>query len=226
MDEEKIRELLIAEFRAIPPREELEKMYTFSERHNKLMEAMFAEERRKERFERYFRAVRRIAIVTLALLGGAVVSLKVVPTVYAYVEAWITENADDRLIFKDNESGRDINEKAEVRFELGYVPEGYELVGEEHGKTGNCVITYKNSAGEKLLLRYYKANGRQVSVDIEDALVVEKMIDGIKYYVFERDEEKVTVAWEKEDYLFKLNGIFEELEMVDIASYVKVAEDK
>ena len=69
MVEDKIKAALIAEFKAIPPIEELEKMHTFSERHNKMMEALFAEVRRRERFERYFRGVKKIAGIMLALLG-------------------------------------------------------------------------------------------------------------------------------------------------------------
>lgn len=227
MVEDKLKAALIAEFKAIPPREELEKMYTFSERHNKMMEALFAEMRRRERFESYFRAVRKVAIVMLALIGCAVVSLKVVPTVYAYVEAWITENADDRLIFKDKDMEEDRGEKEDLRFELGYVPEGYELVGENVGKTGICTISYGNCDGNILKFNYYKSTtGTQLSANTEGVLSEKVEIDGIIYYVFDDGKEGTIVAWNREEYLFKLNGVFKTSIMLDIAKSVMAVEDK
>lgn len=227
MVEDKLKAALIAEFNAIPPREELEKMYTFSERHNKMMEAIFVEMRRRERFESYFRAVRRVAIVMLALIGCAVVSLKVVPTVYAYVEAWITENADDRLIFKDKDTKEDSGEKEELRFELGYVPEGYELVGETHIKTGVYVIYYENYEGTILqLVCYGKSGENQLSVNIEGILVEEIVVDGVKYSVFENEDNSIVVAWKDSSYLFRLDGVFDETEMLNIAIFVRIVGDK
>ncbi len=227
MDEEKIKELLIAEFNAIPPREELEKMYTFSERHNKMMEAIFAEMRRRERIESYFRAVRRIAIVILALIGCAVVSLKVVPTVYAYVEAWITENADDRLIFKDKDMEEDRGEKEDLRFELGYVPEGYELVGETQTNIGTSIISYKHKEGTLLELNYYgKSNGNQLSVNTEEVLLEEVVVAGIGYKVFSGKDGRAIVTWEKETYLFKLTGNLEYKEMLNIATDIRGVKNK
>jgi len=151
------------------------------------------------------------------------VSLKVVPTVYAYVEAWITENADDRLIFKDNESGRDINEKAEVRFELGYVPEGYELVGEEHGKTDSHTVIYKNQEKILLQLKGYENFGKnQISIDVENTFVENIKVNDIQCYVFESNDGKVIVTWEKEDILFRLNGVLEKEEMLKIAVSIRI----
>lgn len=43
---EAILRALIEEYDSIPPVEELEKMYTFSERHNKRMQAIFDELRK------------------------------------------------------------------------------------------------------------------------------------------------------------------------------------
>lgn len=225
MVEDKIKAALIEEFKAIPPREELEKMYTFSERHNKMMEALFAEMRRRERFERYFRGVKKIAVIMLALLGCAFVSLKVIPTVYAYVEAWITENADDRLIFKDKDMEEDRGEKEDLRFELGYVPEGYELVGETSGRIDTHTIVYENKEEELLQLKSYKNFGEnQISVDIETAFVEDIKVNGIQYYVFENNDGIVIITWEEREILFRLKGVLKKKEMLNIATSIRIIE--
>ena len=72
-------------------------MYSFSERHVRLMEAIFAELRRRERIEGYWNAVRKIAVIIIAVLALAFVSVKFVPEVYAYVKEWLMEFADESL---------------------------------------------------------------------------------------------------------------------------------
>lgn len=56
-------------------------------------------------------------------MESAVVTLKIIPTVYAYIETWIVESVNDRVIFKDN-NGCENDEAATLRFEVQYVPEG------------------------------------------------------------------------------------------------------
>ena len=69
MINDKLVKSLNDEFDSIPPVEELEKMYSFSERHVRLMEAIFAELRRRERIEGYWNAVRKIAVIIIAVLS-------------------------------------------------------------------------------------------------------------------------------------------------------------
>ena len=51
------------ELAALPPEEELRKMYTFSERHNKRMRKLFAKERRRAIFADVYRYAKLAAAV-------------------------------------------------------------------------------------------------------------------------------------------------------------------
>ena len=106
------------EFDSIPPVEELEKMYSFSERHVRLMEAIFAELRRRERMEGYWNAVRKIAVIIITILAIAFVSVKFVPEVYAYVKEWLMEFEEDRVRFQGRSSGENVDADENLRFEL------------------------------------------------------------------------------------------------------------
>lgn len=224
MIEKKLRKLLKAEFEVIPPKEELKRMYLFSERHNRKMERILKTELKSEKAKKCFGMLRKAAIVALTLMGSAVVTLKIIPTVYAYVETWIVESANDRVIFKDNNGS--VSGEAALRFEPRYVPEGYEFVEESHGMFGSIIITYQNSVGERLCFEYGRLNGKQLSVDIENTAFTEAIVNGIRYYVFEYTHENIMLAWESKGHFFKLEGMFEIQELIDIVTSVNVIEDK
>lgn len=223
MFEEKMKELLNAEFDAIPSKEELEKMYTFSERHEKNMEEIFKEES-KENKKDFFVAFKKVAVIALAIIGGAFVSLKVVPTVYAYVETWIVENNEDRVIFRDKDDTVDEG-VADLRFALQYVPEGYEFVEETESEIGDIIIVYQNDADKKLKFEYGKAKGKQISADIENTIEEVVVVDGTQYYMFLHYDNSIYIVWKQKGYMFTIYGEISVDEMLNIVASVEAVED-
>lgn len=223
---EAILKSLEEEFNSIPPVEELEKMYTFSERHTKIMQEIFAELRRRERLEAYFYTIKKIAIIILIVLALAVASVKFVPKVYAYVREWLMEFADDNSIeFRGKNSDARSEERKDLRFELGYVPEGYELESEEYQKSGVYKATYKHYDGEKLKFRYCnELDGSMFAIDIIGILIDEESINGIQYYIFEHDDEEIIIVWGFKENLFMLVGCIDKSEMLNIAINIKTKE--
>lgn len=224
MFEEKMKKLLNAEFDAIPSKEELEKMYTFSERHEKNMEEIFKAEEGKENKNNFFVAFKKVAVIALAIIGCAFVSLKVVPTVYAYVETWMVENNEDRIIFRDKDNV-EYDEVADLRFELLYVPEGYEVVKEIERESGDIIIIYQNDADEKLRFEYGKAKGKQISIDIENTTEKVVVVDGAQYYVFSGYDDFTLIVWKQEGYLLDIYGKLDGDEMLNIVASVEAVED-
>ena len=122
MIEEALKEELLAEFNSIPSLEELQKMYSFSERHVRRMEEIFAELRKREQKEQHWHMVRKVAIIVIAVLAAVFASVKFVPEVYAYVKEWLMEFADDESIeFRGSSRGKDAETGEVLRFELGRV---------------------------------------------------------------------------------------------------------
>lgn len=223
MFEEKMKELLNAEFDAIPSKEELEKMYTFSERHEKNMEEIFKEES-KENKKDFFVAFKKVAVIALAIIGCAFVSLKVVPTVYAYVETWMVENNEDRVILRDKDDTVDEG-VADLRFALQYVPEGYEFVEETESEIGDIIIVYQNDADKKLKFEYSKAKGKQISADIENTIEEVVVVDGTQYYMFLHYDNSMYIVWKQNGYMFTIYGEISVDEMLNIVASVEAVED-
>ncbi|MBR6637720.1 MAG: DUF4367 domain-containing protein [Lachnospiraceae bacterium] len=222
--EEAIRAALIAEYDAIPPKEELEKMYTFSERHERQMAELFANLDKFDAKCRRRNLVRKIAIILVVVLAVTVVSVKFVPEVYAFVKEWLMELADDESIeFRGKSSDNRGVKGEELRFELGYVPDGYELVSEEEYTTGTNKVMYRNEDGSTIKLEYKTAGDiRLFAINIEDAIVEEINIDNNCYRLFECLGRGNVVFWEKDGYIISIEGVFEKSQMLNMATSVTV----
>lgn len=222
--EEAIRAALIAEYDAIPPKEELEKMYTFSERHERQMAELFANLDKFDAKCRRRNLVRKIAIILVVVLAVTVVSVKFVPEVYAFVKEWLMELADDESIeFRGKSSDNSGVKGEELRFELGYVPDGYELVSEEELKAGLRKLLYKNETGNSIKVEYKAAGDINLfAVNIEDAIVEEINLDNNCYRVFECSGRGHVVLWEKDGYIISIEGVFEKSQMLNMATSVTV----
>lgn len=223
--EEAIRAALIAEYDAIPPKEELEKMYTFSERHERQMAELFANLDKFDAKCRRRNIVRKIAIILVVVLAVTVVSVKFVPEVYAYVKEWLMEIKEDRIRFEGKSSEEDARAVEELRFELGYVPDGYELVSEVEAKTGSIVVIYKNCEEKTIEFEYkHSTNANLIALNIEEALLEEIRVDGIVYSMLECNGRKTMIVWEDKEMIFKLEGELSKKCMLDIAASLKCSQ--
>ena len=224
--EEAIKAALIAEYDAIPPKEELEKMYTFSERHERQMAELFANLDKFDAKCRRRNLVRKIAIILVVVLAVTVVSVKFVPEVYAYVKEWLMELADDESIeFRGKSSDNSGVKGEELRFELGYVPDGYELVSEEEAKTGSIVVIYKNCEEKTIEFEYkHSTNANLIALNIEEALLEEIRVDGVVYSMLECNGRKTMIVWEDKEMIFKLEGELSKKCMLDIAASLKCSQ--
>lgn len=227
MINDKLVKWLNYEFDSIPPIEELKKMYSFSERHTRQMEAIFAELRRRERMEGYWNTVRKIAVIIITILALAFVSVKFVPEVYAYVKEWLMEFEEDRVRFESNRSREKVENVDDLQFELGYVPEGYELESVKSKKTGTQIVCYKRNDGMSIYLEYRdKISEDMIAINSEAVFVEEININGIQYSLFECEGRESVVVWEKNGYLLRVEGILENTMLLDIASSVVVVKEQ
>lgn len=222
--EEAIRAALIAEYDAIPPKEELEKMYTFSERHERQMAELFANLDKFDAKCRRRNLVRKVAIVLVVVLAVAVVSVKFVPEVYAFVKEWLMEFADDESIeFRGKRSDNSGVVGEELRFEIGYVPDGYELVSEVDTKAGLRKLLYKNETGNSIKVEYKAAGDVNLfAVNIKDAIVEEINIDNDCYRLFECSGRGYVVLWEKDGYIISVEGVLEKTQILNMVISIAV----
>lgn len=218
--EEEIRAALLSEYEAIPPIEELEKMHTFSERHEKQMMELFAEVERRDKRKKIWRKVQKVAVIAIAILAATFVAVKFVPVVYAYVQKWFAEPADNDAVIFRGIGTRDKDESVEpLQFSLKYIPEGYELESENYYRAGLSTVGYKNQAGEDISFTYRVLSEEiMISVNTKDAIVKEELVNDIVYNVFVCEGRDTTIVWEIDGYMFKLNGMVEEEYLLNMAA--------
>lgn len=223
MIDEIIKKQLIAEFEAIPPKEELEKMYQFSERHEKQMEIIFTELRNRERSERCWCTVRKIAVIVMAILTLTFVSVKFVPEVYAQIKAWFDNTFDDRMSF-NRDVGKETEKTGEiVGVEFGYVPDGYWLESEGYSDVGNYRLIYVNE--DERDYRFCCSVGSidsKISVNTEKTYYEEINFEDKLYYIFDENDGKKYIVWQYGEYICEIKGEGSEEKMLEMAINVKV----
>jgi len=214
MDIEKIREarfeamLRLAviecfeeEVKTIPPQEELEKMLTFSKRHERRMIKLFARARRMEIWKvvrRYSYRAAAVFVFTFALLFGA---LMFNSNVRAAVQKTFIEWFDKftRFTFY-GETESDLNSQ----WYLGYVPDGY-VESESFEAIGYTTI-YINEYDECLIFKCTPTQGYSFAIDNEGYDYTTFFDNGIEYHLFVPlvDYKFLGIIWEQEGFAFRV----------------------
>jgi len=190
------------EYNAFPPLEELAKEYTFSEKHEKRMKALFARNERKERFINFMYVGRKVAAVILILFTMFVGALMFNPEVRAVVS--------NTIISWYNEFVKFISPDVETEgYNMipTYIPIGfYEMYYEEINDT--TMIIYVNERGETILFKASRAAGALYS-DSEHASYELFEYEGILYHILSSlavDEDN-TIIWEVNGWRYVLLSI-------------------
>ena len=179
------------EYNSLPSLEELSKEYTFSEKHERRMKALFVKEERKEYFKKTVHIGRKVAAIFLIFIAVFAGMLMINPNVRATVV--------ETIITWQREFVKFLSSNAEVEGSSmmpTYIPTGfregfYEFVD------GSTVILYLNEKGETILFQSLKAEGT-LYVDNEDAVYDVLNIDGVSYNILKALETGVenTIIWE------------------------------
>lgn len=211
----------------MPSKDELRKMHKFSERHEQNIAVLFADMHKREKYDMRMNVLKRVAIILIAILA-AIVSLRVIPTAYARIKAWIsTEMGDSYIGFENSISGPNkdevsVNVPKNLLFELNYIPDGYEIE-DCLERIDGTFITYKNN--DKIELEFSYLNGSFdsiVGVGIDKSLIDKRNVDGVIYYIIKDENGGITILWEYDRYLLKLHGNIEESELINIADSVYI----
>lgn len=91
-----------------------------------------------------------------------------------------------------------------VFYEPTYVPWGYELVGEDSFGDINYRYDYQNAKGEYLTIEQALAEDFRVSVDNENCIIRDEIIDGMEVKIYDyqdRDEKQYIFQYENTFFL-------------------------
>jgi hypothetical protein len=212
------------EIEALPSEEELSKMYTFSERHEKRMKKLFAADKRKETRIVVVRwgktAVAAACIATTVLFGTLLLSSEVRATINNVIISWLD-------MFTRFEAPQSLSNEEFVEREWlpEYLPEGFELA--DTFEAGEIVLfEYANADGAMIDFSVRPSEGATYidNTDMEYRIISE---NSIAYHVFEvdgTDDEENVVVWDMQGYRFTVAGTYDVDELLKIALSVRAVE--
>jgi len=192
------------ELDAIPPAEELRRMYAFSMRHEARMRALFRKEKYRARGAAIIKGARHVAVfivVTGALLFGALLTnSEVRATVRDTIVEWFEQFT--RYSFDD-----DTPTQEDVSWAFGYLPVGY-IEEETYPFAERVSIDYVNADGDIIEFQYALASVISFAIDNEHSIFETKSYNGQVYDIYATisSEYPSYVIWKRDGYAFYLDG--------------------
>lgn len=207
------------EMASIPPREELEKLYTFSERHTQRMQRMFARARRMDIYKVVRKISSRVAVILLVMASLAFGALMLNNDVRAAVSRTLIEwfSTFTRFSFtSDSIADKD------MEWRPSYLPEGF-IETYVFASVSLTKVEYTNTDGVIITLKYMPTDSSTVGIDNEHSNYSIEKIDGIEYHIFSpvTEDYPVNLVWEYEYFVFGLEAFFDQEELIKIATSIK-----
>jgi hypothetical protein len=232
--EELLRKAVIESFEKelseIPPDGELQKMYTFSDRHNARMEKLFRRKRtrinlpqafysaRAKTAARYLREAAAVVAVVVALSFGLLLTSQ---PVRAVVAATITQWFDRFTRFSAEDTGEDSDEDISPDiWRPEFLPEGF--AEQETIIVGDITQTvYANIAGDGITLMY--SADLSISVNNDDIRYDTVTIGDVEYHIFMSADELSdnAVVWYRDGVMFELHSQISADTLMAVAQSVK-----
>ena len=206
------------EMAAFPSNEELARMYTFSEQHNKRMNTLFKRVHFEETCKKVFVATKWIAAILVITLTGFFGALMTSPDVRAAVRQTIIEWYEQFTLFNFTES----NELIEFSHWFPtHLPDGFEK--EDMLVLGELAfLRFLHQDGRYILLQYGIAAGVGFGVDNEYVEFEIVWLNGIEYHILRptlEGDQYAKILWYADGHAFLLQSsiIAEELLRVAVS---------
>lgn len=190
------------ELKEIPPRQELEKMYSFSVSHIAKMKKLFRQEKRRDIFRKigiWGRSTAAVIVIAMALLLGA---LLLSPQVRAAVSEVIIQWYEKFTSFTSGTTEQtDIDN---LEFWPTYLPEGFSR--HEVLQSGSInEINFFNTEGNDITLVYLESAGA-IAVNNENVIYSTVTNNNFVYHIFESKEEgtRSSIVWDMNGYRFTI----------------------
>ena len=188
------------------------------------------EQMRKPR-RQWHGAMKRVAVIFLALLISASVWLAVNEGARAAFINWVVEWYDTQIIYRFSGDPADDPYAPLPRYEVTALPEGYEPFKDEIITPGSYDIGYVNADGDLFWFGYQRMEqGGVLAIqeDTENMTIYDVMVSGCKGWVYcspDADQHNIIVWIDEESNLeFDLSGFFDKDELLHIAESVSLCD--
>lgn len=182
----------------------------YSKKHMKRMNKLF-DRMRGGKYHRFTRRAVRIMIVA-AVLVAILLSAFAIPSSREY----LIENFDLFSVYKISEHN---NNAVGGEIEVGYIPDGYELV-EIDSLNKSVTNIYKAENGQTFEISK-TSSSTQIDFDTENGMAETFSTNGIDYTCYARKNEFCGIMWISNDYIYQVRGNFTQEELLKIAENIK-----
>jgi len=214
-----LRQVVIEDFEntmaSIPPQEELEKMHTFSARHEKQMARLFLRYKTKRTLRTFATYTKKVALyflITGAIFFGLMMTnAEARAGVRRVVVRWFET-------FTAFTFGGDLVE-SDITFHFGFLPEGF--VEREHRIVGhNTIIIFANEEGSEIAFHHLLAHeGVGIAVDNEYRRIEQLMFNNQEMFLMIAlaEDTQNGVLWYKDDFTLVIWSHLDVMTLLDIA---------
>lgn len=126
------------------------------------------------------------------------------------------EGQNNTRVFDDSRLKVDVS-----KVELGYVPEGFELMSDEMLTDGYRIMIYQKENSGNIIITAAKTELYAINVDNEDFKAKEVKVNEYQAYVFNDNSQNI-VLWQVGDSTFQIAGDIEIDKLVEIAKNVLI----
>lgn len=183
-------------------------------------EGRMSRSRKKRNILRYAAAA---VLVMLGTFGGILAGDA---QVRAVVTDWLSEIYKSSIVYRY--AGEDTDEERLPTIELGWIPEGYELMEEYETKDVRILILENEDSGKKAYLgycRYGKSKHSEIYFDTDYEKHVQTEIKEMQVDIYFSESEKISGAvWidEENEIMYAIQAYMSELEILHIIESVKL----
>lgn len=207
-----------AEMSQLPSKEELQGRYRLSETFDQKMNRLIQKQKSKAKRTAYAGYVAAAAAVVVLLFS--IFHPQYLVEARKQFMKWFDNHAE--FHFKDETSLTEM-----PKYEMGYVPEGFELVEDNYYEMGMGLVVYQK--GEEVLYLDYEVSDANSSINNEGVtftIITGNRGDTIFYFCSEDKSRLSTMTWLSEDgnISFTIAGIFDKEEMLKMQESVKKCE--
>ena len=205
---------------SMPSKEELDETYPAPKNGLRKIKREVKKNLPRPKAVMYFQRVAVVFLAAVTLFTGVMaLSTEVRSTVLDTIVQWFDKFAS--LSFGDEPAipSKVIGNVGD--FEIGYLPEGMELVSEsDHNELRE--LTYFSENSDYIIISISPASSTGYAGDIELSQYDSIMINDISGYIFYNAEEKLgSVFFEKSDYAIMISCILEKSELIKVAENIK-----
>lgn len=222
-----VKENAVRETMSIPPKDELEIGYKFSEEFENKINVLIKKHRNIRTIKKAYKYGRKIAIYAAFVITLSFGALMTVEAVQEAVVSTVVEWYDKYNSYIFQNTGRQNTEEilsASNAGKLKYIPKGYVLENfEEMGE--NNIYFYVNNAGKNMVFRSsIIADTHTTFIDNENTDSEKIEIDGKEAYLFigkDNSNSSVSLKWIDDNILYSIDAQVSVIELIRIAKSVK-----